>query len=530
MAKALGRLKDPSTGEYDPKSFAIVTKLEIEFAENHSVYRCYVGKLFLQLVATTLSLFVSWIVFNDFSTTFLCFNHASAWYGVGNNSISDTWPVSFECTYIPFRLFSILRYIDTILIIAVIFVLIYGVIWCAKKHSAELGANETAMFAFTSCLPPEKYVFPKQWPSAGTCQWRCLFSPSIKSDLDFLVLRLYQSDSGHGKVFKELQVSKAYRSLHIHDHKLLHLLINLQQDWRVYRDAMRNSSLSQRCNNKMLCNSTELEGEIPTNEEYEHHLELQDYFRKYGGKYANPEVEAYKDYKEDLGNINLNGLEWIAIQTIRSTFYEFVKCAPHLTTTNGSGYALDVSFGTLGYTLALARTFQKVRSVNFHPFYEDDMPKRTAFYTNYDCIMVAQDVFSRSSIVLNKTNEYICEGIRNRNILNFIVVGPIDDTSKIATVNLLISHLLSADCIETNAMLLTVRPLQIAHKSTSETYFSYEPSEPKFAVERENLRRDYAVNCAGTQCVFEFKMYRFLGGSAKDATDQNDICDDACAP
>lgn len=53
----------------------------------------------------------------------------------------------------------------------------------------------------------------------------------------------------------------------------------------------------------------------------------------------------------------------VAIQSIRAAFYEFVKCAPHLVIDGvEAGYALDVSFGTSGFTLALARAFEKVCS------------------------------------------------------------------------------------------------------------------------------------------------------------------------
>lgn len=236
LAKSLDRLKDPRSGEYDRKNFAIVTKLESAFAQNYKIYGCYLGKLLLQLVAAFASLIVSWGVFRNFSIVFPCSSNAtSTQYTVEDDNFSNAWPTAFECTYIPFQLFSILRYVDTVLIIMVIIVLLYGIGCCIKGHPAELGASEVAMFAFTSCLPPESYVFPKLCSTSGLCQLGSLLSPPIKNDLDFLLLRLYQSDSGHGKMFRELQVSKVYRTLYIHDHELLHLLINLQQDWRDNR-------------------------------------------------------------------------------------------------------------------------------------------------------------------------------------------------------------------------------------------------------------------------------------------------------
>ena len=232
LAKTLDRLRDPSSGEYDRKNVAIVTKLDSEFSMNKKIYRSYLGKLLLQLIAAFTSLSVSWGVFDNFSIVFPCSRNASAF---ADYNFSDMWPEAFECTFIPLRLFLILKYVDTVLVVMVIMVILYGIGWCFKGHPAELGTNEVAMFAFTSCLPPEDHVFPSLHAISRLHHLKCLFSPFIKNDLDFLVLRLYHSDSGHGKVFRELQISKAYRTLYIHDHELLHLLINLQQDWRENR-------------------------------------------------------------------------------------------------------------------------------------------------------------------------------------------------------------------------------------------------------------------------------------------------------
>lgn len=41
------------------------------------------------------------------------------------------------------------------------------------------------------------------------------------------------------------------------------------------------------------------------------HLELKEYFRNSIAIYKNPELAAYDDYREDLGNIDLNGIEWV---------------------------------------------------------------------------------------------------------------------------------------------------------------------------------------------------------------------------
>ena len=99
-----------------------------------------------------------------------------------------------------------------------------GLFWCFKRHTNALGYKEIALFAFTSCLRPDDYVyehFVKQ-----------PFSPRINNDLDFLLTRLFRADSGHGQVFKDLQVYKELKRLVGMDHELLH----------AYHDAIKDEN------------------------------------------------------------------------------------------------------------------------------------------------------------------------------------------------------------------------------------------------------------------------------------------------
>ncbi len=52
----------------------------------------------------------------------------------------------------------------------------------------------------------------------------------IKNDLDFLLLKLYVADSGHGQVFKDIQVIKELNGMIEHDHERLHLLQRISFD------------------------------------------------------------------------------------------------------------------------------------------------------------------------------------------------------------------------------------------------------------------------------------------------------------
>ena len=51
-----------------------------------------------------------------------------------------------------------------------------------------------------------------------------MFIPRIHTDLDFLVARLFYADSGHGQVFKDIQIQKDLDERTSQDHELLYLL------------------------------------------------------------------------------------------------------------------------------------------------------------------------------------------------------------------------------------------------------------------------------------------------------------------
>ena len=69
---------------------------------------------------------------------------------------------------------------------------------CAKRHVNVLGFKDAALFAFSSCLPPDEYVNEPFYKSP--------LLPGIRNDLDFLVMRLFCADSGYGRIFKDIQV------------------------------------------------------------------------------------------------------------------------------------------------------------------------------------------------------------------------------------------------------------------------------------------------------------------------------------
>ena len=199
LVKQLDRLRDGSTGDYRPINFAIIKKLEKEFKElrSLSIFTKYILKLIIQLIIIAGSLSVNIVVFkiSDFTVVFECPSD----FNDSNVTIAG-WPYSFsvECTYPPFRILSKIQVMDYILLIFALMTVLYGLAMWFKRHRNALGHQDVADFTFNSFLSPEDHVFKRFQ----------LFSPHIKDDLDFLLLKLFCTDTGHGRVFKDVQVCK----------------------------------------------------------------------------------------------------------------------------------------------------------------------------------------------------------------------------------------------------------------------------------------------------------------------------------
>ena len=226
IVKKLDRLHDPNTGEYDPLNFDYIKKLEERFSTSDqlkpkekfsindvtSIRNLYVVKLSLQLMLTIAAFIVNLLYFAeaDFDAKFTCI--------VDLNYTVWPYPMDIDCVYNSLRLLWFLRLAAFVLIVLVGLIAVYGIFWCCfQNHAAELGADHIARFCFDSCLLPDKHTILN-------------LNTMIKTDLDFLLLKLCFADSGHGKVFRDIQINKELKIMFEQDHELLHLLLRTHAD------------------------------------------------------------------------------------------------------------------------------------------------------------------------------------------------------------------------------------------------------------------------------------------------------------
>lgn len=197
LVQQLDRLRDSKTGQYRSQNFEIVEKLKKHFLvfqwKFRSIFYFYVVKLFIQLIVIIIAIIINGGVFQEryFAFSFKCPRKFSA------ASPPEGWwlPYQVVCVFTSFRLHRTLQAVNYLLLALAFVAVVYAIIWCFTRHAIALGYEDIALFAFNSCLKPEEYVISRN-----------LFKPRICNDLDFLLLRLFQADSGYGNVFKDIQV------------------------------------------------------------------------------------------------------------------------------------------------------------------------------------------------------------------------------------------------------------------------------------------------------------------------------------
>ena len=232
LASSLRRLREE--GEHVRENVVIVSQLETTFSTfgRNTIFSFYKAKLAIQLLWSLAGiLFVIAFFFQGFNSNFNCPR------GFTNSTEFPFWPLDSDvvCVFEALELLHTLWWAEIGLLALVCFGLFWALVWCYVTHSSELGAKSVALFSFQSGLSPVFYVPPLPVPSccrAGR-QWLLRFftsvpwlsgsGPRIRTDLDFLLMKLYRTDNGLGHVFREVQIEKEIKILSDDDQRRLSL-------------------------------------------------------------------------------------------------------------------------------------------------------------------------------------------------------------------------------------------------------------------------------------------------------------------
>ena len=238
QAKEMDRTKNEETGCYSETNRIIIQQLTQAFTtyKQNWMFILYVLKLLLQLIITVAGFLAAIFAFTDFRETFMCPRNFNA------SSENPFWPHDSQvgCVFTSLRLFSAIHLADLILLALLILCLVWSLIWSASTHPTELSTDEAALFCFHSCMAPEHFI--PSFPIKGCLHpvKRCLQScctsatvlgrgPRIGTNLDFLVLKLFRTDSGLGFIFREMQILEKIRHHNDDDQRRTNLHKRQQQ-------------------------------------------------------------------------------------------------------------------------------------------------------------------------------------------------------------------------------------------------------------------------------------------------------------
>ena len=204
-AAKLETLRDRNTGEYPHRNFNVVDYMHREFQERRDILIGYMLKLILQFIIAIVAIATTAGLFQDFTIQFYC------------SDVDDEDPVfqQVKCSYAKLRFVSILRWADYAFLGLSVAAVAYGLYWCLLKNHPELGHQETSQFCYDSCINSKHCETKKRWYHLDLLLLlNSAFSTKAKrkryhleSDLHFLLVSLFSTNAGLGRVFKSVQVA-----------------------------------------------------------------------------------------------------------------------------------------------------------------------------------------------------------------------------------------------------------------------------------------------------------------------------------
>ena len=252
QASLLDRLRDEKTGKYSGNNRLILQQLTTAFStyKKNWMFVLYLVKLSVQLLITLAGLIITIAVFTDFKTTFYCPENL-------NNNDPEFWPLNKRviCVFKSLRLFGAIQTANLILLCLLTNALIWSLLWCLSAHPTELGSQKEARFSFETGIAPDFYVPPLQLISCllnfpfqsitrtlsrflTSLPIPTLVGPKISTNLDFMVMKLFRTDSGLGHVFREMQVLQWIKEKEDHEQGIVELHKS-QQASKVMADGCK---------------------------------------------------------------------------------------------------------------------------------------------------------------------------------------------------------------------------------------------------------------------------------------------------
>ena len=207
LTLSLERHREGKTGEYVLDNFVKVYRLKMSFGKSKIIHMMYFAKVLLQICFWLGACICCWVPFYEpdrkeiFHVVFNC-----EYTGPQTEYLSlENYMFTTTCVVPALRSHYAVWITNLILLFGVLCCLCIAVGWWIGPHKI-LNWKEASIFSLQSGIHHDNY---DHWFS---------YSFRIKTDLDFLLLRVYGQDEGHGNVLRELLIMSTVKD-HVHEAK-----------------------------------------------------------------------------------------------------------------------------------------------------------------------------------------------------------------------------------------------------------------------------------------------------------------------
>ena len=224
LVSRLSLTREPSTGDYPETNYTISKQLDALSSGRHKsnlMYGLYALKLLAQIIITEAGFVIVFFIFSNFGETFMCPRDS-------DQVQSEDWPLStsIKCVFTSLRLLHKIWLIYIVLLQLAAVCLFGAFVWLVSSHGNELALDKAANFSFQTCLPYYHYIPPisivvrfSRQRSISQPLYALLsliLPPSygrnnsffIKTDYDFLYVKLLRMGGGLAHVLREVHISR----------------------------------------------------------------------------------------------------------------------------------------------------------------------------------------------------------------------------------------------------------------------------------------------------------------------------------
>ncbi|XP_065826373.1 uncharacterized protein [Oscarella lobularis] len=217
LTSLLSRLREESSGQYSNETVQIVRKLQKCYEKEktlfQSIHKTYLVKLGSQLLFS-LAFFIGMVIVFyvnswQFSPDFICHgvgNDSARAHYVGNQDknqslVAGFAPIDIPCTHTIALLAYPVWICNVLILIVTVIASIVGLVYVIQKPWDELEFKNHAEFRyFFSLNVGSEEIYAKNKKRKNTKKVK------ITTDLDFLVVLLYNKDEGLGETFFDVQI------------------------------------------------------------------------------------------------------------------------------------------------------------------------------------------------------------------------------------------------------------------------------------------------------------------------------------